>query len=89
MQCGLPSYCLFSRADVGQLALFHLTIEHNIKYYDLDEQVMPWIEDNLEDLQIGKFASLSKKDRKQQLHTALDAPENEQKYIFCRISIHY
>ncbi|XP_013387714.1 polycomb protein Pcl [Lingula anatina] len=49
--------------DVAQLALFNLTLQHNKKYYDFDENFMPWINQNWERLQVNHLDSTTRGER--------------------------
>ena len=42
------------REDLAQLALFNKTIDNNTKYYDFYDEIMPWINDNWENIAPGK-----------------------------------
>ena len=40
------------RPDLVHIALFNLTMERNQKYYEQEDEVMMWIDDNWDALQV-------------------------------------
>ena len=47
-------FCLFCREDLAQIALYNMTIDHNTKYYDFYDELMPWINTNWDLISPGK-----------------------------------
>ena len=45
------------RPDLVHITLFNLTMERNQKYYGLDEDIMTWIDDNWDLLQVKEVRS--------------------------------
>ena len=50
----LISALVHCREDLAQLALFNITVDHNTKYYDFYDELMPWINDNWDTIAPGK-----------------------------------
>ena len=40
------------RPDLVHIAIFNLTMERNQKYYELDDDIMTWIDDSWDWLQV-------------------------------------
>ena len=47
----------YYREDLAQIALFNMTVDHNTKYYDFYDELMPWINENWELMAPGKVCN--------------------------------
>ena len=64
-KCGRRTdYCIyvvcffFCREDLAQIALYNMTVDHNTKYYDFYDELMPWINTNWDLISPGKVCTV-------------------------------
>ncbi|XP_061434735.1 metal-response element-binding transcription factor 2-like isoform X2 [Lethenteron reissneri] len=65
--------------DITQLCMYNLTVVHKKKYFDFEKEVMPFVHDNWDSLQLGEMADTTRQKRYQCVMHALIS--NKSKFV--------